>query len=80
METDDEDGVMETDEGNLMGSRPMMEKFLGNCDVELKYRVKRIGHHGAFIAVANLNFEKDRAPALCHVIILPSKQYSRYSI
>ena len=32
------EGVMVTEEGNLMGSRPMMETFLNSSVVELNWR------------------------------------------
>jgi hypothetical protein len=40
---------MVTEGGNLIGSRPMMEKVLCSCDVELKHRVKRMAGGRMFI-------------------------------
>lgn len=43
------DGVMLTEDGNRIGSRPIMEKFLSSRDVELKHRVKRMAAGRMFI-------------------------------
>jgi len=49
MVTTAEDGVMVTEGGNFIGSRPMMEKVLYSWDVELKHRVKRMAGGRMFI-------------------------------